>query len=98
MYQVPFADSVKKTLNENSGGGVGDENKIKVATVGLINHGDEIESILQENRADIVMCARSFLRNPLFVCQVARELDVEIDHQLQYQRGRESDDRKKTKK
>ncbi|KAK5582578.1 hypothetical protein RB653_004163 [Dictyostelium firmibasis] len=94
MYQVPFADSVKKTLNEKyEKSNV--NNKIKVATVGLINHGEEIESILQEDRADIVMCARSFLRNPLFVCQVARELDVEIDHQLQYQRGRESDDRNK---
>ncbi|EGC35402.1 hypothetical protein DICPUDRAFT_33474 [Dictyostelium purpureum] len=78
LYQVPFADSVKKHTKN-----------LFVATVGLINTGNEIEDILQQNKADIVMLARPFLRNPHFVYQVAKELNQTINYQIQYERGRE---------
>ncbi|KAM9996237.1 hypothetical protein ACTFIY_002431 [Dictyostelium cf. discoideum] len=60
------------------------KSQIKVSTVGLITSGNEIESILQDGKADIVMVGRQFLRNPFSVYQFANELNVKIDYQLQY--------------
>ncbi|KAK5578578.1 hypothetical protein RB653_008250 [Dictyostelium firmibasis] len=98
MYQTPFANSIKSIINtplRTSGGSSssssstesGDsrtKNQIKVSTVGLITSGNEIESILQDGKADIVMVGRQFLRNPFSVYQFANDLNVKIDYQLQY--------------
>lgn len=55
MYQVEFADEIKKGLN------------IPVIAVGLITTAPEIESILSANKADFVALGRELLRNPYFV-------------------------------
>ncbi|KAM9993393.1 hypothetical protein ACTFIZ_011343 [Dictyostelium cf. discoideum] len=76
-YQVPLAHAVKKATS-----------KLSVACVGLINSGKEIEEILQQDRADLVFLARPFLRNPHFTYQVAHELNIKIDYNIHYNRGR----------
>jgi len=73
LYQVPFAERVKKEIPD-----------IIVGTVGLINTGIEAESVLKSGKADIVMIGRAFLRNPHWPYAVAKELNVNIDLVLQY--------------
>ncbi|KAN0029797.1 hypothetical protein ACTA71_007934 [Dictyostelium dimigraforme] len=65
----------------SSSSGFTNKSQIKVSTVGLITSGNEIESILQDGKADIVMIGRQFLRNPFSVYQFANELNVKIDYQ-----------------
>ncbi len=55
MYQVDFASSLKDALN------------IPTICVGLITKAEEIDLILQENKADFVALGRELLRNPYFV-------------------------------
>lgn len=50
-YQVHFSEEVKKT-------------GILTATVGIINTLDEISSILENRKADLVLLGRELLRNP----------------------------------
>ena len=53
LYQVPFAEAVRKT-------------GIHTAAVGLITQQEEIESILEKGQADLVLLGRELLRNPYF--------------------------------
>ena len=53
-YQLAFAESVR-----SSG--------IMTSAVGLINRRDQIEYVLQNGKADIVLLGRELLRNPYFV-------------------------------
>ncbi|KAF2070347.1 hypothetical protein CYY_008334 [Polysphondylium violaceum] len=73
LYQVPFAERVKKEIPD-----------IIVGTVGLINTGTEAESILQSGKADLVMLGRAFLRNPHWPYAAAKELNANIDFAIQY--------------
>lgn len=52
-YQVPFAETVKKT-------------GILTSAVGLITSPEQISSILEEGKADLVFLGRELLRNPYF--------------------------------
>lgn len=72
-YQVPFAEAVKKAL-EDSGKG----EATKVGTVGMITTGKQAEAIVAEGKADAVLVARAFQRNPGLVWQWAGELGVEV--------------------
>lgn len=54
LYQVEFSKAVKQT-------------GIRTATVGFITKRSEIESILANNDADMVLLGRELLRNPYFV-------------------------------
>jgi 2,4-dienoyl-CoA reductase-like NADH-dependent reductase (Old Yellow Enzyme family) len=74
-YQVPFSEEVRKT-------------GIFTGTVGFITNATQAESILQEEKADLVFLARELLRNPYFPLLAARELGVEIAWPLQYLRSR----------
>jgi 2,4-dienoyl-CoA reductase-like NADH-dependent reductase (Old Yellow Enzyme family) len=52
-YQVPFSEAIKKT-------------GIQTAAVGMITSMEQINSILEEEKADMVFLARELLRNPYF--------------------------------
>ena len=54
MYQVPFAEKVKK------------EAGITTGAVGLITTAQECEEILQSGKADMIFLARQVLRDPYF--------------------------------
>jgi 2,4-dienoyl-CoA reductase-like NADH-dependent reductase (Old Yellow Enzyme family) len=72
-YQVPFAEEVKKAVPE-----------IILGAVGIIKTGTQAEAILKEGKADVVLLAREFLKDPNFVLRAAKELDVDVDWALQY--------------
>lgn len=76
-YQVPFAERIKKEADTITG------------AVGLIDSGIQAEEILQNNQADLIFVGRQFLRNPHFVYQAAKELNVDLTWALQYERGKE---------
>ena len=74
-YQVPFSEAVRKT-------------GILTGTVGFITNASQAESILQEEKADLVFLARELLRNPYFPLLAARELGVDVTWPVQYLRSK----------
>jgi len=52
-YQIQFSEAIRKT-------------GIKTATVGLITTTEQIEEILENDRADMILLGRELLRNPYF--------------------------------
>jgi NADH:flavin oxidoreductases, Old Yellow Enzyme family len=56
--------------------------------VGFITTARQAESILQEEKADLVFLAREFLRNPYFPLNAARELGVDVTWPMQYLRAK----------
>ena len=77
MYQVPFAEKIKK------GSG------IMTGAVGLITTPQECEQILQEGKADMVILARQLLREPYFPFRAAKELGVDVKWPDQYLRAKQ---------
>lgn len=74
-YQVPFSEEIRKT-------------GILTGAVGFITTSRQAETILEEEKADIVLLAREFLRNPYFPLVAARELGEDITWPLQYLRAK----------
>ena len=74
-YQVPFSEAVRKT-------------GILTGAVGFITNARQAELILKEEKADLVLLAREFLRNPYFPLLAARELGVYVTWPLQYIRSK----------
>lgn len=74
-YQVPFSEAVRKT-------------GIMTGAVGLITSAKQAETILIEEKADLVFLARELLRNPYFPLHAAREMDEEIAWPAQYLRAK----------
>jgi 2,4-dienoyl-CoA reductase-like NADH-dependent reductase (Old Yellow Enzyme family) len=74
--QVPFAAAVKKAHPD-----------IAVGAVGLITTATQANSVLVEGKADIVLLAREFLRDPYFVLRAADELGVVVRPAVQYERA-----------
>ncbi|CAG7924874.1 unnamed protein product [Penicillium olsonii] len=67
-FQVPLAAAVKKAVGD----------RMLVAAVGMINHGDLAEKILQEDNLDVILVGRAFQRDPGLAWAFAKDLDVEI--------------------
>jgi len=75
-YQVPFAQHVRETAEVDTG------------AVGLIVSARQADDVVAEGRADVVLMAREFLRDPHFPLRAAAELGVELDYwPAQYQRA-----------
>lgn len=74
-FQVPFSEAVRKT-------------GILTGTVGLITTSLQAESILQEEKADLVLLGRELLRNPYFPLLAAKELGEDITWPVQYLRSK----------
>jgi len=75
-YQVPFAARVRR------------EAGVMSAAVGLITEAAQANEIVAAGQADIVLLARQELRDPYWPLRAARELGVEVEWPLQYQRAR----------
>ena len=75
-YQVQFADAVKHG------------SKIVTSTVGMITDAHQANEIVQSGKADVVMMAREFLRNPRWPLQAATELGVDVKWPVQLERGK----------
>ncbi|MEJ7588739.1 MAG: NADH:flavin oxidoreductase/NADH oxidase [Ferruginibacter sp.] len=76
MYQVQFAEKIKR------------ETGIMTGAVGLITTAFEAEDILTNQSADLVILARQFLRDPYFPLHAAKELGVDVQWPVQYDRAR----------
>jgi 2,4-dienoyl-CoA reductase-like NADH-dependent reductase (Old Yellow Enzyme family) len=76
MYQVPFAEKIKK------------ETTVLTGAVGLITNATEAESILANGQADLIILARQLLRDPYFPLHAAKELGDDIAWPVQYDRAK----------
>ena len=75
-YQVAFAEQIKK------------ETGILTGAVGLITNAQQAEEILTNGKADMILLARQFLRDPYFPLHAAQELNKDIPWPLQYERAK----------
>jgi 2,4-dienoyl-CoA reductase-like NADH-dependent reductase (Old Yellow Enzyme family) len=76
-YQVPFSDAIRKT-------------GILTGAVGFITTAGQAESILQEEKSDLVLLAKELLRNPYFAFNAARELGEDVVWPVQYLRAKKA--------
>lgn len=74
-YQVQFAEAIKKQCN------------IPTIAVGLIVNLEQVEEILNANRADLVALGRELLRNPYWVLDNARKRGEDYKWPKQYARA-----------
>ena len=74
-YQVPFAEAIRR------------EARIATGAVGMITEAEQAEAILAEGKADVVLLAREFLRDPYWPLHAARALGVEGTWPKQYERA-----------
>jgi 2,4-dienoyl-CoA reductase-like NADH-dependent reductase (Old Yellow Enzyme family) len=73
-YQVPFAQAIRRT-------------GIATGAVGLITTAGQAETILKEEKADLILMGRELLRNPYFPLLAARELQADVSWPVQYLRA-----------
>lgn len=76
LYQVAYADKIKNEAN------------IMTGAVGMITTPQEAEQILNENKADLIIMARQFLRDPYFPINAAKKLGVDLNWPKQYDRAK----------
>jgi 2,4-dienoyl-CoA reductase-like NADH-dependent reductase (Old Yellow Enzyme family) len=74
-YQVPFAERIRR------------EAGILTAAVGLITTSAQAQEILRSGKADLVLLAREFLRDPYFPRRAAQELGQKVKPPVQYGRA-----------
>jgi 2,4-dienoyl-CoA reductase-like NADH-dependent reductase (Old Yellow Enzyme family) len=74
-YQVSFAEGIRKGAD------------ILTGAVGMITNAKQAEDILNARKADVILMAREFLRDPYFPLHAAHELGEEITWPRQYDRA-----------
>jgi 2,4-dienoyl-CoA reductase-like NADH-dependent reductase (Old Yellow Enzyme family) len=74
-YQVPFAEQIRR------------ETGILTGAVGLITSAEQADEIVRSGKADLVLLARQFLRDPYFPLHAAKALGAEITPPAQYGRA-----------
>ena len=75
-YQADFAAEIKRGAN------------ILTGAVGKITSADQAENILREGKADLILFGRASLRDPYLPLHAAKELNVDVDWPIQYQRAK----------
>jgi 2,4-dienoyl-CoA reductase-like NADH-dependent reductase (Old Yellow Enzyme family) len=75
-YQVPFAAQIKKEVG------------ILTGAVGLITEAHQAETILTDQKADLILFARESLRNPNLGLTFAQDLNTNTDWPKQYERAK----------
>jgi 2,4-dienoyl-CoA reductase-like NADH-dependent reductase (Old Yellow Enzyme family) len=71
-FQVPFAERVKSGAD------------IPTGAVGLITQPSQANEIIQAEKADLIVMAREFLRDPYFPLHAAKALGVKVPFPRQY--------------
>ncbi|MGB0035163.1 MAG: NADH:flavin oxidoreductase/NADH oxidase [Candidatus Acidiferrales bacterium] len=74
-YQVPFAAEIRRAAG------------IRTGAVGMITTAAQGEAILREEKADVIIIAREFLRQPYWPLHAAKELGVSTSWPAQYLRA-----------
>jgi len=75
-YQVEFAERIKI------------ETGLLTGAVGLITEAKQADDILNKGRADLILIARSSLRDPHFALHAAKALGDDVEWPLQYLRAK----------
>lgn len=75
-YQIKYAETIKKITG------------LPVIVGGMITEPKMVEEILQNGRGDLVYLGRELLRNPYWPLSAAKELGLNIDWPLQYERAK----------
>lgn len=75
-YQIPQAEMIKKMTG------------LPVSAGGLLSDANEINNILNQDKADLIYLGRELLRNPYWVLKAAKELDVDLEWPKQYERAK----------
>jgi 2,4-dienoyl-CoA reductase-like NADH-dependent reductase (Old Yellow Enzyme family) len=75
-YQTPFAERIRR------------EAGIATGAVGLITTTAQADEIIRTGKADLVLMAREFLRDPYFPLHAAAELHQDIAWPKQYERAK----------
>jgi 2,4-dienoyl-CoA reductase-like NADH-dependent reductase (Old Yellow Enzyme family) len=75
LYQVPFAERIRR------------EAHVATAAVGLITTPQQADALVRQEKADLVLLAREFLRDPYFPLHAAQALNVENRPPGQYLRA-----------
>lgn len=75
-YQVPFSEIIRKQTGVLTG------------AVGIITTPQQAQAIISSGKADIVLLAREFLRDPYFPLHAALELDCDTKWPVQYERAK----------
>ncbi|MBK9064884.1 MAG: NADH:flavin oxidoreductase/NADH oxidase [Acidobacteria bacterium] len=75
-YQVPFAEAIRR------------EAGIPTGAVGMITEPKQAEEILADGKADAIVMARAFLRDPYWPLHAAKELGAEIEWPAPYRRAK----------
>jgi 2,4-dienoyl-CoA reductase-like NADH-dependent reductase (Old Yellow Enzyme family) len=74
-FQVPFADQIRQRTG------------ILTGAVGMITNASQADAILNEGKADVVILAREFLRQPYWPLAIARDLGFHVSWPVQYFRA-----------
>jgi 2,4-dienoyl-CoA reductase-like NADH-dependent reductase (Old Yellow Enzyme family) len=74
-YQVSLAQQVRAVSG------------VATAAVGLITSAQQADAVVRSGSADMVLLARQLLRDPYWPLRAARELGVEVEWPVQYQRA-----------
>ena len=74
-YQVPFAEQIRR------------ETAVPTGAVGLITTPQQADEIVRSGKADLVLLAREFLRDPYFAAHAAKALGTELKPPSQYMRA-----------
>lgn len=74
-YQVPFAEEIRRKAG------------ILTGAVGMITTPEQADAILREGKADMVLLAREFLRQPYFPLVAGQQLGQAIPWPVQYLRA-----------
>ncbi len=74
-YQVSLSERIRSVSG------------VPTAAVGLITSAQQADAVLRAGSADVVLLARKLLRDPYWPLHAARELGVEVEWPVQYQRA-----------
>ena len=74
-FQVPFAERIKREAN------------IRTGAVGMITEPQQADEIIRSGKADVVLMAREFLRDPYWPLHAARALGRDLESPVQYMRA-----------
>ena len=75
-YQVPFAEAIRRDAG------------IATAAVGMITEAVQAEEIVSSGKADAILMARAFLRDPYWPLHAAKELGAVVDWPVPYGRAK----------
>jgi 2,4-dienoyl-CoA reductase-like NADH-dependent reductase (Old Yellow Enzyme family) len=74
-FQVPFAERIRREAN------------IRTGAVGMITEPQQADEIIRSGKADLVLLAREFLRDPYWPLHAARALGRDPEPPVQYLRA-----------